>query len=74
MLDENSVNTTADDAFPCTTIDARIQDCHQMIEHQRERLAKQIDSGWQTRESTYVLYCLQHSLLALMRAKAAADT
>jgi hypothetical protein len=59
------------DASSLTAIDARIRDCHQMIEHQCERLDRQLACGWQTKESTFVLYCLQHSLLALTRARKA---
>ncbi|SAL43946.1 hypothetical protein AWB74_01817 [Caballeronia arvi] len=44
-----------------------------MIELQCERLTKQLSLGRPTKESTFVLYCLQQSLLALMRVRTAAE-
>jgi hypothetical protein len=68
-----TVDSATESSSRGVTIDSRIRVCHQMIEHQCERLAQQLSLGRQTKESTFVLFCLQRSLLALMRARAASD-
>jgi hypothetical protein len=48
-----------------------IDDCHKTIQEQCDRLARQIQDGKDTRQSSHILHCLKKSLDALENSKAA---
>ncbi|SAK99271.1 hypothetical protein AWB77_05957 [Caballeronia fortuita] len=63
------MDTASNERLQSIAIEIQIEDCHRMIERQCERLARQLERGQDPKESTFVLYCLQQSLIALSNSK-----
>ena len=62
-----------EDQSELTAISRQINDCHRQIEAQCERLARQMQTGHEPKESRAVLLCLHRTLVALKRARDAME-